>query len=345
MYPAKLGFKMPPEWTKHAGTFMEWPVKEAVWPEPYDEVLEAFADVAKKIVKFEPVIMIAKPDLAEQAAHYCGPQIKILELENDDSWMRDNGPTFVTNDKGELAGINWIFNAWGGKYPCENDNLIASKLLNTLEVPCFDAPIVMEGGSIHVDGEGTLLTTEECLLNENRNPRLTRDQIEDTVKKYLNIEKIIWLKKGLYGDDTDGHVDNVACFAQPGTVIVQTTKDPKNKNYQRSLDNLETLRNVTDAKGRKLEIIEIQQPEEAYYEDAYLTLSYLNFYFVNGGIIMPVFGGKYSDTDKKAEEVLKNTFPDREVVTMNGMPIIRGGGNIHCITQQMPVGVPADNKI
>ncbi|MCX8130208.1 MAG: agmatine deiminase [Clostridia bacterium] len=341
MYPAQLGFKMPPEWTKHAGTFMEWPIKEALWPEPYEEVLEAFADVAKKISRFEPVMMIAKPDLSEQAVRFCGSGIKILEMSHDDSWMRDNGPTFVINDEGELAGVNWKFNAWGGKYPCENDNLVASKLLHTIEVPCFDAPIVMEGGSIHVDGEGTLITTEECLLNKNRNPHMTREQIEDIIKKYVGIQKIIWLKKGLYGDDTDGHVDNVACFARPGTVLIQTTKNPENPNCQRSVDNLEILRNTTDAKGRKFEIIEIEQPDEGYYNGAYLTLSYLNFYFVNGGVILPVFGGKYSRTDKKAEEVLKNTFPEREIVTVNGLPIIRGGGNVHCITQQMPVGIPA----
>ncbi len=342
MFPAELGFKMPPEWEKHMGTFMEWPIKEALWPEPYEEVLNAFADVAKKISGFEPVIMIARPDLAEQAAKYCGEDIKIVEMVHDDSWMRDNGPTFIKNDKGELAGINWMFNAWGGKYPYKNDNLVASKLLQSLEIPCFDASIVMEGGSIHVDGEGTLLATEECLLNKNRNPHLTRSEIEDTLKNYLGIEKIIWLKNGLYGDDTDGHIDNVACFARPSTILIQTTSNPDNPNYHRSVENLKTLRDAKDAKGRSFEIIEIEQPEEGYYEDAYLTLSYLNFYFVNGGIIMPVFGGKYSETDKKAEETLKKTFPDRKIVTVNGMPIIRGGGNVHCITQQMPAGIPAN---
>lgn len=345
MYPSELGFKMPPEWERHMGTFMEWPIKEALWPEPFDETLEVFSDAAKKISRFEPVIMIAKPDLAGQAAKYCGEGIKILEMDHDDSWMRDNGPTFIKNSKEELAGINWKFNAWGGKYPFEKDDLIASKLLQCIDIPYFDAPIVMEGGSIHVDGEGTLLTTEECLLNKNRNPNLSRHEIEDTLKKYLNIEKIIWLKKGLYRDDTDGHIDNVACFARPGTVLVQTASSPGNPNYERSQDNLAVLREAVDAKGRKLEIIQIEQPDEAYHEDMYLTLSYLNFYFVNGGIILPVFGGRHRETDELAQNVLKRTFPDREVVTVNGMPIIRGGGNVHCITQQMPVGVPAKLKL
>lgn len=341
MYPAELGFRMPPEWARHMGTLMEWPIREADWPEPFEEVLEVFADVARKIAEFEPVIMIARPDLAKQAAKMCGPTIKILEIDHDDSWMRDNGPTFVVNDKEELAGINWRFNAWGGKYPFEKDNLVAAKVLQTLEVPAFHAPFIMEGGSIHVDGEGTLLTTEECLLNANRNVSMTKEELENELKRYLNIEKIIWLKKGLHGDDTDGHIDNVASFVRPGVIIVQTTSNQDNPNYERSRDNLETLRNSTDAKGRKFEIIEIEQPSPAYYEDMHLTLSYINFYFVNGGIILPLFCGDHEETDRKAEAVLKKTFPERKIVTVNGMPIIRGGGNVHCITQQMPYGVPA----
>lgn len=341
MLPIQKDFKMPAEWSKHQRTFMEWPIKEAGWPDPFKEVLDAFADVAKKIAQFEPVTMIVRPDLASQAAQMCGPQVEILKMEHDDSWMRDNGPTFLVNDRGELAGINWLFNAWGGKYPYEMDNLIASKVLEHFGVPCYNAPFIMEGGSIHVDGEGTLLTTEECLLNKNRNPHLTRDDIERHLKDYLNVQKVIWLKRGLYGDDTDGHVDNVACFARPGVIILQATSDPGNPNYERSRENLDTLKNATDAQGRKLEIIQIEQPSEDHYHEIPLTLSYLNFYFVNGGIILPVFGGKHQSTDKSAQEVLAKVFPDRKIVTVDGMPIIRGGGNVHCITQQMPEGIPA----
>jgi len=247
--------------------------------------------------------------------------------------MRDNGPTFVVNTKGGIAGINWIFNAWGGKFPCEKDNLVAPKLLSHLGIECFDAPFVMEGGSIHVDGEGTLLTTEECLLNKNRNPQLSREEIEVFVKRYLNIEKIVWLKKGLYGDDTDGHIDNVACFARPGVILAQTCSNTDDHNFERSRETVETLKNATDAKGRTFEIIEIEQPPAYFYQGVRLTLSYLNFYFVNGGIILPVFG---ADTDSSAVSKLKQVFPDREIVTVNGLPIARGGGNIHCATQQMP---------
>lgn len=341
MFPGEMGFIMPAEWSRHMGTLMEWPVQDAGWLGPFDEVLEAFADVARKIAAFEPVIMIARPDLADTASKMCGPEVKILTIDHDDSWMRDNGPTFIVNNQGELAGIDWRFNAWGGKYPFEKDNLVASKVLHTLEIPCFSAPLIMEGGSIHVDGEGTLLTTEECLLNTNRNKHMTREEIETELKQYLNVEKVLWLKKGLYGDDTDGHIDNVACFARPGVILIQTASSPENPNYERSRHNLEVLRNSTDARGRKFEIIEIEQPAQAAYEDTHLTLSYINFYFVNGGIILPVFGGEHEETDRNAEKILKRTFTDRKVVTVNGMPIIRGGGNVHCITQQVPYGIPA----
>lgn len=341
MYPAEIGFRMPPEWSKHERTFMEWPIKEAGWPGPLDEIYEAFIDAAKKISMFEPVTMIAEPKVASLAAKKCGPRIDVLQLEHNDSWIRDNGPTFVVNEKGEMAGVNWIFNAWGGKYPADKDNLVGSSVLKVFGIPCFNAPFIMEGGSVHVDGEGTLLTTEECLLNRNRNPQLGREEIEEQLKKYLNVEKIVWLKRGLYGDDTDGHVDNVACFARPGVILIQTTRKPSDPNYENSMENLDILKKARDARGRSFEIVEIEQPPEVFYEGMRLTLSYINFYFVNGGIILPVFGGDCSEWDEKATAVISKVFPDRKIVTIDGMPIARGGGNIHCATQQMPVGRPA----
>jgi agmatine deiminase len=332
--PAELGYKMPPEWAEHQRTFMEWPRKEAEWPEPFQAVLPAFAAIVKAIAGFEPVTVIAHPSLAGEAARYCGSNVEILAIEHNDSWIRDNGPTFLKNDQEELAGVNWIFNAWGGKFPSRLDNLVAPKLLQHYRVPCFNAPLVMEGGSFHVDGEGALLTTTECLLNPNRNPHLKREEIETYLKQYLNVSKIIWLKQGWFGDDTDGHIDNIACFARPGVVIVQVCSDPKDPNYEISQENLDILKDSTDAKGRPLKIIEIEQPPAEYYGNLRLTLSYLNFYFVNGGIIMPVFGN--SKTDKTALKVLKKTFPKRKIVAVDGLTIARGGGNVHCLTQQMP---------
>ncbi len=336
MYPADLGFQMPPEWAKHQRTFMEWPVKEAVWPGPFEEILPVFADIAVNIAMFEPVTMIARPELAGQAVDYCGPKVEILPLKHNDSWMRDNGPTFVVGENGQIAGINWIFNGWGGKFPAEDDNQVPPQLLKHLNVKCIDAPIVMEGGSFHVDGEGTLITTEECLLNPNRNPGLSRMEIENFLMRYLNVARVVWLKRGWIGDDTDGHIDNVACFAKPGVIITQVCSDPGDPNYQISKENLETLETTGDAQGRRFEIIEIQQPPADYYHDNRLTLSYLNFYLVNGGLILPIFSGAAAATDKAAAEVLAQVFPKRRIVTINGSVIARGGGNIHCLTQQMP---------
>lgn len=341
MYPADLNFRMPPEWAQHARTFMEWPVKEALWPEPFEEILPAFADIVKKIARFEPVTVIARPNLAKEAASFCGPGVEIFELEHNDSWMRDNGPTFITNEDGEIAAVNWIFNAWGGKFPADKDNLVAPELLKHFGINYFDAPFVMEGGSIHVDGAGTLLTTEECLLNKNRNPHLRRNDIENLLRKYLNVSKFIWLKRGWSGDDTDGHVDNVACFARPGLIITQVCSDAADPNYEISKENQALLQQATDATGRSFEIVEIEQPPAVIYQDMRLTLSYLNFYFVNGGIILPVFGGECAKTDAAAEKTLKEVFTERQIVTVNGGIIARGGGNVHCLTQQMPAGNPA----
>lgn len=225
----------------------------------------------------------------------------------------------------------------GGKYsPWDLDNGLAGKILTHLDISVFDAPLVMEGGSIHVDGEGTLLTTEECLLNANRNPGLSKQQIEDKLRLYLGIEKIIWLKKGLCGDETDGHIDNLACFAAPGKVILQVCDDPDDDNYALTVENRRILESTTDACGRHLEIIEISQPPPMIHNQRRLTLSYLNFYFVNNGLIVPVFGGAATAHDREAVHVLQAVFPNRRVRTVDGMAIIREGGNVHCMTQQVP---------
>lgn len=337
---SKNNFYMPAEWEKHERTFMEWPVKSSlIWPENYQSVCGGYAKAAKAISEFEKVTMIVNEDTAKEAAALCGSGIEYLTIAHNDAWCRDNGPTFLINKEQHLSAVNWKFNAWGGKYPYYDlDNLVAPEILKHFCIEYLDAPFVMEGGSIHVDGEGTLLTTEECLLNKNRNPHLQKEIIEEELKYYLNISKVIWLKHGLFGDETDGHVDNVACFAKPGVVLLQTCHDPKDPNYEISIENIEILQNVTDASGRKLEIIEIEQPPARYYNGERLTLSYLNFYIVNGGIILPVFGGDAETTDKNAADILQKVFPDRRVKAVDSMELITEGGNIHCITQQMPEG-------
>lgn len=341
MYPKDLNFKMPAEWEKHARTLISWPVRNSMcYPEKYERVCRGYAQIIKAIAEFEPVIIIVnKSDLKKANSLLNDGSIEFLIIEHNDAWLRDNGPTFIVNDKGEVAGVNWNFNAWGGKYaPWDLDDQVPSQILERFGMMRFDAPLVLEGGSIHVDGEGTLITTEECLLNPNRNPQLSREQIEDYLKKYVNIDKIIWLKGGLSGDETDGHVDNVACFAAPGKILMQVCDIPEDDNYAIIQENLTILRNEKDAMGRELEVIPVQQPPMAIYKGKRLTMSYLNFYIVNGGLILPVFGGAAEETDRLAVKVLRETFPDRRIRTVDGMAIIGEGGNVHCITQQMTAG-------
>lgn len=340
MYPQDLNYKMPAEWSEHQRTFISWPVRESMcYPDDYEDVCRGYAQIIEAIAEFEPVTVVVNPDDETAARFLKNAKVKKLLAAHNDAWLRDNGPTFIVNEKGDLAGINWHFNAWGSKYsPWDLDDALAPKILEYTGVQCFEAPLVMEGGSIHVDGQGTMITTEECLLNPNRNPKLSRQQIEDCLKKFLGIQKVIWLKRGLSGDETDGHVDNIACFAAPGKILLQACDDPRDENCEITRENLHILKESTDAWGRKLEIITIPQPPMMTYNDRRLTLSYLNFYFVNGGIILPVFGGEAEATDRLTVKVLSMIFPERRIRTVNGMAIIREGGNVHCMTQQMPAG-------
>jgi agmatine deiminase len=340
MNPRELEFKMPAEWHSHERTFLSWPVRASMChPEDYARVCRGYADFAHAIAEFEPVTLLVNPgdwEVVEQLIN--NDLIEVRSLAHNDSWLRDNGPTFLKNQYGQLAGVNWHFNAWGEKYkPWDLDDAVASTLLDQMHVQRFNAPIVMEGGSFHVDGEGSLLTTEQCLLNPNRNPDMNREQIEQKLRDYLNIDKVIWLKNGLSGDETDGHVDNIACFAAPGKVLIQSCNDPADDNFSITEENSDRLEQAVDAKGRKLKIIRVPQPPNRYYQGSRLTLSYLNFYFVNHGVILPVFGGDAEETDKQASDILAQLFPDRRIRTVDGMAIIREGGNVHCATQQMPV--------
>lgn len=338
MLPIELKYRMPAEWDTHERTFISWPIKDSMcYPDDFEAVSQGYRELIQAIAEFEPVtVIVNNDDVEEVRGLFSESNIECLAIDHNDAWLRDNGPTFLVNKEGEVAAVNWQFNAWGGKYtPWDLDNEVAPKILAHYGIKAFDAPIVMEGGSIHVDGEGTLLTTEECLLNSNRNPHLTKADIEAYLRDYLNIQKVIWLKSGLSGDETDGHVDNIACFAAPGKIIMQVCHDPSDENDEITKENLAILAKEMDALGRKLEIIPIEQPPKRMHEGSRLTLSYLNFYFVNGGIILPVFGGDAEETDKKAQQVLQEVFPDRRIRTIDGMAIIREGGNVHCTTQQM----------
>ena len=337
VFPAEDGFYMPAEWGPHDRCWMAWPCRQELWSERLDAARTAYAEVAMAIAEFEPVTMIANPENVAEASLRCGSSVACLPLAHDDSWMRDTGPSFLIDGRGEMAGVDWRFNAWGGKYDSyEKDSAVAAAMLEHLELTRYEAPIVLEGGSIHVDGEGTLITTEQCLLNPNRNPELDKDEIERLLNAHFGVEKVIWLGQGLEEDETDGHVDNLACFARPGVVLALSVEDREDGNYDALRDNLIRLRAARDAKGRELEVIEVPQPERGEGDDGRrLAKSYINFYLANGAVVMPSFeDGK----DKAAKEIVSGCFPDRKVRQVPALDIVHGGGGIHCITLQQPAG-------
>jgi len=352
----KDGYRMPGEFEKHTRTWMLWPFRPDIWPLGGKPAQRNFVKVAIAISQFEPVTVGVCSHQFLNARCMLPPAIRVVEISYDGAWIRDNGPTFVVNDQGDVRGVDWDFNAWGGLndgayFPWDQDSLVARKVLDLENIDRYKAPIVLEGGSIHVDGEGTLLVTEECLLNPNRNPQLTKEDIELTLSEYLNVEKIIWLDKGVYLDEAGGHIDNLCCFVRPGVVALTWTDDTKDPQYEISMDAYERLNTTTDARGRKLEIHKIHQPCPLYLtkneskwtdrvegtaprqEGDRLPASYINFYIANGGIIVPTFDSPY---DSKAMATFQNLFPDHKVVGVLARDILPGGGNIHCIVQQQP---------
>ena len=326
-FPAAAGFAMPAEWTPHAACWMGWPCRGEVFGD-CREARAAFAEVARAISKFEPVRMIARPEDAAAARKMLNGAADILEFPLDDSWMRDIGPTFVCNNAGEVAGVDWRFNAWGEKYaPVNSDNAIAGRILRHLGMRTFAAPFVMEGGAIHSDGEGTLITTEQCLLHPNRNPSMSRNEIETALKNFTGAQKVIWLCGDPRDDETDGHVDEVACFAAPGIALaMEENGDPT------LTENIRRLRATTDARGRKMRVITLPRPQ-VRENGRDLLASYINFYIANGGVIMPSFG---VSEDAAAKETIAAAFPGRKIAQVPAQIIARGGGGIHCITQQQP---------
>jgi len=355
--PKKDGFCMPGEFEPHDGCWILWPERPDNWRLGAKPAQAAFVKVAEAISQFEPVTVGVTARQFDNAVASLPAGVRVVEISNDDSWVRDCGPTFVKNSKGVVRGVDWEFNAWGGLvdglyFPWDKDDRVARKICEIERKESYRTEgFVLEGGSIHSDGEGTLFTTEECLLSEGRNPQMTKEEIEDTLKEYLGVEKIIWLKRGIYNDETNGHVDNILCVVKPGTVMLAWTEDKNDPQYEISAENLKILEETTDAKGRKLEIIKMFLPkpilitkEESCGVDAIdgtlprnegdrLAASYVNFYIANGGIVFPLFD---DPNDKAAEETLKKAFPDRKIVGVSAREILLGGGNIHCITQQQP---------
>lgn len=336
--PADDGLFMPAEWEPHERCWMQWPSRNEVWGERLPQAYAAYAQVARAIASFEPVSMVCRPEDEAQARLACGRDIDLVTLPIDDSWARDSGPIFVTDGKGHVAGTHWRFNAWGNAYNnYENDEAIGGLILERLGIRTYKGGIVFEGGSISVDGYGTLLTTEECLLNDNRNPELTRQQIEEALALNLGVARIIWLDRGLEDDETSGHVDMIASFAGAGRVLLHMPEDKHDRNYERMQENKARLEAARDARGKKLEVIEIPQPKRNLRREdgRRLCTSYVNAYIANGGVVMPTYD---DPNDGKAAAVMAEAFPGRKILSVPALEIARGGGSIHCITQQQPKG-------
>jgi agmatine deiminase len=357
--PSDDGYRMPGEFEPHSKTWMLWPDRPDNWREDAIPAQKAFVDVAKAISQFEPVVMGVNQSQFENARKMLPSPIQVVKIPNNDAWMRDCGPTFVINNAGSVRGIDWIFNAWGGLesglyFPWDLDEAVPKQVLELEGLDGYKAPIILEGGSIHVDGEGTVITTEECLLNPNRNPTLTKIEIEEALWKYLNVTKIIWLGKGVYNDETSGHVDNLCCFVEPGVLALTWTEDQYDPQYQISMDALHRLEDTTDARGRKLFIHKIHQPAPVFITEKEaegvviipgtkprmpgdrMAASYVNFYLCNGGAVVPTFDDPH---DQIALDKLQRVMPERKVVGVPAREILLGGGNIHCITQQQPNGI------
>ena len=355
--PAADGFRMPGEFEKHAGTWMIWPQRPDNWRNGGKPAQKAYVEVASAIAKYEPVTMLVNADQFENARHLLPPEVRVVEMSNDDAWARDCACTFVVNDASEVRAISWEFNAWGGLvdglyFPWAKDDEIARKMADLERVDYYQAPFVLEGGSIHTDGAGTAFVTEECLLSEGRNPDLSQEEIEEYLKAYMGVKKVIWLKRGIYNDETNGHIDNIMAPVRPGVIVLAWTDDKDDPQYEISAENLAILEAATDARGEKFEIHKMYVPspllitaEESEGVDAVdgtlpreegdrQAASYVNYYVVNGAVLVPVFD---DPRDKDAQELLAGLYPDRDIVPIAlSREIILGGGNIHCITQQQP---------
>ena len=354
---------MPAEWAGHVGCWMIWPERPDNWRLGGKPAQLAFVDVASAIARFEPVTMLVSARQYENARALLPEAIRVVEVSTNDSWMRDVGPSFLLGPDGALGGVDWPFNAWGGLkgglyFPWDLDDQVAGKVLGLERARRWRAPLVIEGGAIHVDGEGTVLVSAQCVLNPNRNDDVTRQDMERMLRDYLGASHVIWLDQGVPGDETDGHIDNIACFVRPGVVLLSWCDDPADPHYAVSRDAEARLLAARDAKGRALVVERVPMPtpmfitaEEAAGVDATATgmnrsagermaASYVNFYIANGAIIAPSFSveGFGVETDDSAREVLARLFPEREIVMVPAREILLGGGNIHCITQQQPGG-------
>lgn len=330
-------WRMPAEWAAHERCLMAWPTRESLWGPYFAEARAEYAATANAIAAFESVLMITPPGQAEQVRRACTAAVEVVEVPIDDSWIRDSGPVIVRDGYGRRAGVDFRFNSWGERFlPYDQDALVSRRILAELGIERIASSMVLEGGSITVDGEGTLITTTECLLADNRNPELTKDQIETELKSRLGVDTVIWLPYGLFGDEhTDGHVDGVCVYVRPGVVVAQTCLDPDNPDFGRMAANLNVLRAACDTAGRALEVIELPlYPFHTLPDGTETMIAYANFYIANGGVVVPTAG--HPEQDEAAMAILAKAFGDRELVGVPGNIVAYGGGGVHCITQQVP---------
>lgn len=356
--PKQDGYRMPGEYEPQEKVWMTWPERPDNWRDGGKPVQEAFVNVAKAISQFTPVSMVVSKEQYQNCRQQLPPEVTVYEMSSNDAWMRDTGPSFLIDDKGGIRGCDWVFNAWGGSVdglysPWDQDDLMARKICDIEQVDSYRTEgFVLEGGAFHVDGEGTVLTTEMCLLSEGRNPHLTKEQIEEQLCDYLNCEKVLWVKNGIDPEETNGHIDDVACFVRPGEVACIYTEDQHSPFYEASQAAYRELSEMVDAKGRQLVVHKVCCPANNVtikgefkidrvegtiprLDGEICIASYLNFLITNDGVIMPQYG---DENDALALEQLRRVFPDKEVVGVETIEIVYGGGNIHCITQQQPKG-------
>ncbi|MDH3440406.1 MAG: agmatine deiminase family protein [Gammaproteobacteria bacterium] len=326
---------MPAEWRPHERCWMAWPCRSEFWGDNLAATRQTYASVANAIAEFEPVTMLAPPGDAENCRKQCSAGVTVLPVEIDDSWMRDNGPNFVLDDAGNLGASIFHFNAWGKKHePWGKDAAVGHRIAEYLGIRTFSSTIYMEGGGINVDGEGTVLVTEQNVLNENRNPGLGKDEAARILGDALGVDTVVWCPGDPDDKETDGHIDGIACFVEPGRVLVEICPAEGTERYDNMQANLDAIRNATDSAGRRLKVEIIEEAYEADRRSDIFASSYINYYIANGAIVMPSFG---IDRDGDARKTLSALYPDREIVQVDISDIALGGGGIHCITQQQPV--------
>jgi agmatine deiminase len=340
--PTALGYRRPAEWEPQAGIWLSWPHRRRTWPHHFRPIPAKFAEIVARISRYEPVrVNIARPLQARARALIRRAQadparITLFDHATNDCWCRDHGPIFVKNDRtGEVAVTDWKFNSWGGKHPpWDLDDRIPAKISGALGLRRFTMDMVLEGGSIDVNGVGSLLTTESCLLNPNRNPQFDRAEIERKLRDHLGVAQVLWLGEGIVGDDTDGHVDDLSRFFRSDGIVTTVERNPRDVNYRALRENLDRLRAFRTPAGRKFTIAELPMPKPCCCDGQRLPASYANFLVLNGAVLMPAF--RQPDRDAEAAEVLAACFPDREVVPVDCVDLVLGLGTLHCISQQQP---------